>query len=176
MKLRIKRAKALLVKNRPCMVVELNKYDFDRALAYNDKDLDGYVIEIAKAKRSSDQNRYMWELITQVADASGVRPNDVYKQAIREAGSWLMVKVKNKDYEPLCRTWALNGIGWWVETERVGKEETLGRAYRGSSSYNTVEMSKLIDWVIEECHWYNIETETPEQIARRKAEWNEAEV
>ena len=173
MKLRIKRALAKISKKgTPCLIIEINKYDFDRAKAYNDRDLNGYTIEIAKAKRSNDQNRYMWELITQVAEASGVRPNDVYRQAIREAGAYIMLKVKNDDFENLVRTWNANGIGWWVEVERKGAHETIGRAYRGTSSYNSVEMSKLIDWVIDEAHWYNIETETPEQIARRKAEWN----
>ena len=156
-------------------MIELNKYDLEKAQAYNGKDLDGYVVEIAKPKRSNDQNKYMWELITQVADASGLRPNDVYRQAVREAGAWIMLKVKTEDYDALCKTWASNGLGWWVETERKGNTETIGRAYRGTSSYNSVEMSKLIDWVVEEAHWYNIETETPEQIARRKAVWNDEE-
>ena len=116
----------------------------------------------------------MWELISQIADRSGLRQNDVYRQAIREAGAWFTFKVKNSEYDRFCKTWEQNGVGWWCEIEASGSFETMCRAYRGTSSYNSLEMSKLIDWVVEEAKWHGIETETPEQLARRKAEWHEA--
>ena len=40
------------------------------------------------------------------------------------------------------------------------------RMYRGSHTYNTAEMSKLIDGTVEECKAQGIETMTPEQIER----------
>ena len=172
MKLRVKKAKAGIAKGKPCIVFELNRYDLERAQAYNDKDLTGYTIEVVKQKRSNDQNRYMWELISQIADRSGLRPNDVYRHAIREAGTYIDVKVRNDAHEAFCRTWSDKGVGWWVEIISEGHADKTCRAYCGTSGYNSAEMSKIIDWVIDEAHWYDIETETPEQIARRKAEWN----
>ena len=176
MKLRVKKAKAGIIKGKPCIVFELNKYDFERAKALEDRDLDGYTLEVAKQKRSSDQNRYMWELIQQIADCAGVRPNDVYRHAIREAGKYIDVRVENVAYETFCRTWSDKGVGWWTEVIDGAFSGKTVRAYYGTSSYNSLEMSILIDWVIDEAHWYDIETETPEQIARRKAQWNDGEV
>lgn len=173
MKLRIHKAVVGIFKQKPCMVVELNKYDYERALAYNKRDLDGYVIEITKKKRSNDQNRYMWELISQIAERSGISQNDIYRQAIREAGAWYTFKVRQDEYKSFCKTWEENGVGWWVETEVYDHDGVMCRAYRGTSGYNSAEMSRIIDWVVNEAKWYEIDTETPEQLARRKAIWNE---
>lgn len=173
MKLRIERAVTTLIKNRPCIIFELVKPDYERATAYNKRDLKGYTIEVAKQKRSNEQNRYMWELISQIAERSGLRPNDVYRHAIREAGAWYTFKVQQDEFKSFCKTWEANGVGWWCELENNRNGEITCRAYRGTSGYNSVEMSKIIDWVIDEAKWYNIETETPEQLARRKAMWNE---
>lgn len=171
MKLRIKRLKAGLFKQIPCVIIELNKFDLERAQQYNDKDLSGYTIEIAKPKRSTDQNRYMWELISQIADRTGLRPNDVYKQAIREAGAYVDMKIEHDAYDSFRKVWSARGVGWWVEIELQTNAEVFCRAYCGTSSYNSVEMSKLIDWVVEEARWHNIETDTPQQLAERKALW-----
>ena len=172
MKLRVSRAYAGILKHKPCIVFELNKYDLERAKAYNEKDLAGYTIEVVKQKRSNDQNRYMWELISQIADRSGLRPNDIYRHAIREAGTYIDVKLTRDAYESFKKMWADRGIGWWVEIVDEGFNGMICRCYCGTSGYNSVEMSKLIDWVVDEARWHDIDTETPEQIARRKAEWN----
>lgn len=47
------------------------------------------------------------------------------------------------------------------------------RVYRGSHTYNTLEMSQLIDGTVSECKLQNIETATPDEIARMMAVWNE---
>ena len=172
MKLRIKKAKVQIINGMPCILFVLNKYDFDKAKAYNDRKLDGYTIEVVKQKRSNEQNRYMWELISQIAERSGLRPNDIYRQAIREAGAYVDMKIKNEAYESFCKMWEEKGLGWWVEIEFGSKYEKHCRAYCGTSVYNSKEMNKLIDGVVEEARWHDIETETPEEIARRKAQWN----
>ena len=53
------------------------------------------------------------------------------------------------------------------------KEVYFYRMYRGSHTYNTYEMSKLIDGTIEECKALGIETMTPIQIERLLAAWEE---
>lgn len=45
------------------------------------------------------------------------------------------------------------------------------RLYRGSHSYNTYEMSILIEGTIAECKAQDIETATPNEIARMMAVW-----
>lgn len=170
--LRVKKSATLMYKNQPCVIFALNKYDFERAKAYDKRDLTGYTIEIVKQKRSNEQNRYMWELISQIADRSGLRPNDIYRHAIREAGAFIDMKIRNDAYASFSKMWREKGVGWFTEIETHDNVETCFRAYCGTSAYNSKEMSKLIDWVVEEAKWHDIETETPEQLARRKAQWN----
>jgi hypothetical protein len=43
---------------------------------------------------------------------------------------------------------------------------------RGSHTFNTKEMSRLIDGTIEEAKELGIETATPEQIRRMMAAWD----
>ena len=57
-----------------------------------------------------------------------------------------------------------------TEFER-GKEVYFYRMYRGSHTYNSLEMSKLIDGTIEECKALGIETMTRTQIERMIAAW-----
>lgn len=57
-----------------------------------------------------------------------------------------------------------------TEIER-DKEVYFYRMYRGSHTYNSLEMSKLIDGTIEECKALGIETMTPMHIERMLAAW-----
>ena len=50
-------------------------------------------------------------------------------------------------------------------------EYVKGLVYFGSSTYDTKEMSALIDSIVCEAKSLNIETETPEEIERMKREW-----
>lgn len=44
--------------------------------------------------------------------------------------------------------------------------------YYGSSSYNTAEMSKLIELIVQECQQLEIETKTPAEIKSLLESWN----
>ena len=43
--------------------------------------------------------------------------------------------------------------------------------YYGSSTYDTAQMSRLIDNIIQDCKAQGIDTRTPEEVARMKEEW-----
>lgn len=47
------------------------------------------------------------------------------------------------------------------------------RMYRGSHTYDTKEMSRLLDGTIEECKAQGIETMTPAQLERMLSAWNQ---
>ena len=70
--------------------------------------------------------------------------------------------------------WERQGAGWPTELEDYAPDgdRLVIRAYYGSSTYNTKQMSRLIDWVIEECKEQGIETMTPEELARLKEDWH----
>ena len=47
------------------------------------------------------------------------------------------------------------------------------RAYYGSSTYDTRQMSQLIDNLVQDCKALDIETLTPEKLSLLMEEWNE---
>lgn len=58
-------------------------------------------------------------------------------------------------------------------TEENGKPVYFYRVYRGSSTYNTAEMSQLIKGTIQECEQQDITTATPDEIAHMAALWEQ---
>lgn len=49
------------------------------------------------------------------------------------------------------------------------------RSYISSSDYDTAQMSRLIDLVVEDCRENGIETMTPKQLDALKSRWGEAQ-
>lgn len=66
----------------------------------------------------------------------------------------------------VARHYAETGVGY-VD----GKKFIHYRAIKGTSEYSTKEMSVFLDGIISECQELGIETDTPEQIAKYKEEW-----
>jgi hypothetical protein len=52
-----------------------------------------------------------------------------------------------------------------------GKEFTHYKIYKGSSEYNTYEMSVLIDGIVHEAEQLDIQTLTPAELSRLKEMW-----
>ena len=71
------------------------------------------------------------------------------------------------------RIWESNGIGWFTETFDSRLENCVRvRFYHGSSLYDTKQMSRLIDYIVDEAHALGIETETEENIRRMIESWS----
>lgn len=45
-------------------------------------------------------------------------------------------------------------------------------AYHGSSTYDTAQMSRLIDNIVQDCKALGIETMTPDKLSILKEEWH----
>ena len=58
-------------------------------------------------------------------------------------------------------------------TEENGKDVYFYRIYRGSHTYNSAEMAKLIEGTVQECKAQDIETATPDELAKMQALWSE---
>lgn len=52
-----------------------------------------------------------------------------------------------------------------------GKAGMQCQCYEGSSKYDTAEMARFIDGIVQECEELGIETESPDELARMKREW-----
>lgn len=150
--------------------------DFDRL---KDAELD---ISIKKrvAPRSLNANNYAWSLIEKLAEALTSDKESVYEEMLRrygtgetymdEAGNECKVIFSLREGIPpsmVSRHYAEIGQGY-ID----GKKFIHYRAIKGTSEYSTKEMSVFLDGVVSECKELGIETDTPEQLARYKEDWN----
>ena len=123
-------------------------------------------------KRSLDANAYCWVIINKIAERTDVPAKDIYIEAIKYVGSYETLPVKNEAVEKFIIAWNKNGLGWVCETTKSKLEGfTNVLAYYGSSSYDTKEMSRLIDVIVQEAKQWDIETLTPQELSRLKEDW-----
>ena len=128
-----------------------------------------YEIKEYKEKRSLNANNYAWFLITKIAECMTPPQSKeaVYMEMLKRYGQSEFVSVLSGiDVTGYFKYFEEYGVGH-VE----GREFTHYKVYKGSSEYNTKEMSVLIDGIVEEAHDLGIETITPEEIERLKNGW-----
>ena len=132
-------------------------------------------IEIKKfrKRRSLDANAYAWVLIDKLAAVMRLPKEEIYRETIRNIGGVSeTVCVKNSAVERLCAGWSRNGLGWFAETFPSKLEGcTNAILYYGSSSYDSKQMSDLIDLLVTTCTDYGIETASPDILEKYKEEW-----
>lgn len=119
-----------------------------------------------RQKRSLDANAYAWVLIGKIAEVMHIDRKEVYRDAIRSiGGNHEIVCVQDKAVESLRRGWESLGIGWQMETmpSKI-KDCTTVFLYYGSSTYDTKQMSLLIDHLVQDAKELGIETLTPAEL------------
>lgn len=157
---------------RPKILLVLNERESLSSIEELKEDKLSIEIKKYKNKRSLDANAYMWVLISKLEEKISISKDIIYKDAIRNIGVYEVIPVKNEAVERFIEAWTKNGLGWVCETTKSKLEGyTNILAYYGSSTYNTAEMSRLIDFVVQECKQLNIETMIPEQLNILKEEW-----
>nr|DAF81414.1 MAG TPA: NinB protein [Caudoviricetes sp.] len=134
-----------------------------------------YDVEIKehRDRRSMDANAYFWVLADRLAEKTHIPKTDIYRNYIREIGGnneTVCVTVEAAD--KLRSGWEHNGLGWQTET-MPSKLPGCVRVvlYYGSSTYNTEQMSRLIDLIVQDCREQGIETLPPEKLAGMMEEW-----
>lgn len=127
-----------------------------------------------KKKRSMDANAYAWVLLDKLAEVTGEPKTEIYRSFIREiGGNSETVCVQNEAVEKLCQGWQHNGIGWLTETidsKLDGCTNVI--LYYGSSTYDTAQMTRLINLIADECKAHDIETMTPDELCKLKGLWD----
>ncbi|MBO5282074.1 MAG: hypothetical protein J6B43_02940 [Lachnospiraceae bacterium] len=136
------------------------------------KDLEKLSIKAVKyrEKRSLDANAYAWVLMSKIAALMNTSKEEVYEEMLRRYG----VLYEDEDgYVTITVKAAVDMSkieGHW----QLIKDNGTYKGYamiKGTSQYNTKEMSCFIDGVISECKDLGIETLPPEELKRIKEEW-----
>lgn len=131
-------------------------------------------VEIRKASKakSRDANAYCWVIIDKISEKTGISRAQVYRHAIKEIGGVsTTVCVQDIAVDRLRQGWEKNGIGWQTDTLKSRIEGcTNVILYYGSSVYDSQQMSRLIDSLVQEAEGLGIPT-YPEETERMKAQW-----
>lgn len=118
-------------------------------------------------KRSRNANAYAWELIGKIADSLRSSKEEVYLNELKKYGqSEIISVVSTIDISGFIKYFEPIGTG-----HVQGKEFTHYKVYKGSSEYDTREMSILIDGIIQDAEELDIETLPPAKVEMLKEMW-----
>ena len=156
---------------KPMLTLEINERSDFEALVDEMRDKDKLSIEVKEFRqhRSLNANAYAWLLIGKIADILRAGKDEIYCRLLKRYGQSELISVLS--HVPIG-----NYIKYYEEageSKLNGKNFTHYRVYKGSSEFDSREMSIFIDGVVSEAKELGIQTETPNQIAEMKARWGE---
>lgn len=129
-----------------------------------------YELNIAKPKKakSNEANSYYWSLIGKLSEKVNVPPRDIYRHHIQDVGgNYQVVPIRDDAVDDWQKVWQSKGLGWVCES--LGESKLRGYTnmicFYGSSTYDSRQMSRLIELCIVDCKAQGIETMTPSEMA-----------
>lgn len=130
------------------------------------------TIRPKRKKRSLDANAYLWVLLDKIAQMIRSTKLEVYRELIRDVGVFDYILIPTKAAAGFVKTWNERGDGWIAETEESKiKGTTKIKCYYGSSTYDTKQMSRLIDEAVYQATELGIETMPDEELRKLEEEW-----
>ena len=134
----------------------------------NFKENTEYELKPYKEKRSLSANALAWVYCDKLAEKLKTTKERIYQDAIDNVGVFEEIKVNSPEAgQRFKRIWKQNGLGWLTKTI----DETTILAYYGSSTYDTKQMARLIDYLQEECKEQGIETRPQWEVDAMLKEW-----
>lgn len=115
-------------------------------------------IEVKRKKRSKNANSYFWKLLQELCFELNLDVIQEYRKRVKELGIFQTFELDIKNLATFEFLWNKNGIGWFTEKIDENEEKAIINAYYGSSSYNSKQMSKLIDNLVQDCRSVGIQT------------------
>lgn len=129
-----------------------------------------------RKKRSLSANDYYWQLCSKIAKARGISKTEEHNRLLTEYGTENLVdgaldwSVKAKDFDwTKSKEGHYRPSGYFVPVD--GTSLPIFWVIRGSHTYNSKEMSDLINGAVYEAKEHGIETMTPDEISRMTAAW-----
>ena len=129
-----------------------------------------YDLKQFKQKRSLSANALCWVYCDELAKKLQTTKEDVYKNAISYVGVFEEIKFATPEAaQRFKKIWYSHGVGWLTKSI----DECTLLAFYGSSTYNTQEMARLIDFLQGECKSQGIETKSEAEINSLLDQWGE---
>lgn len=155
------------------IVLALTEYEIMEIQRLKDASAKGKILAVEVKKqtrrRSLDSNAFLWVMLDKLATALHASKDELYLLMLERYGVFTHVIVKAEAVDRVISEW---------RTVRNLGEVTIGKSkgyqlqcYFGSSTYDSAEMSRLIDGVVSECKELGIETLPPCEIEAMNKEW-----
>ena len=122
-------------------------------------------------------NAYYWLLCGKLAEAHNLSRTEMHNRLLAEYGTENAIDgipewaAKSKSFDWTKAEGAHYRPSGYVVHTKDGAELPIYWVIRGSHTYDTGEMSRLIDGVVYEAKEAGIETLTPDELAKMKAAW-----
>lgn len=126
-------------------------------------------MKVHREKRSKDANALLWACIGDIARETFTDKWDVYLSLLKRYGKYTYIVVKPDAAEAVKRQWR--------ECEIIGDIDIHGTkgvqmlCYYGSSTYDTKEMSTLLEGTLSEMDQLNLQRPASSDIRRAIDEW-----
>ena len=156
---------------KPTVSFEVNERNDFEQMVDELKDCERLSIEVKpfRPRRSLDSNNYAWALITEIGNVLRANKEDIYLLMLKRYGQSEIISVLSHipihEYVKYCEEAG--------ESKLNGKLFKHYKVYKGSSEFDTREMSIFIDGVVSEAKELGIQTMTPNELAKLKALWGE---
>lgn len=160
------------VNNCPRIVLEVNGISIPQLVRLREDGKLDISMKKYSSRRSLDANAYYWKLLGELARILGTSNEELHNMLLESYGTLAededgngivhflpetedYQRYKHEHYKPTGEVIEYGGMRF-CKFYRI----------KGSSQYNTREMSRLIDGLIYECKSMDIETLPPKQIER----------
>ena len=168
---------ALTLDGKLTITLESDGMNVSDVKSLSDEKLD---VEIKKhrEKRSLDANAYYWLLVGKIRKVTGDSNNRIHNMMLDRYGE--LERMPDGTLIPFCIRDDIDHLEFPYPHLKP-TQKTLskgGKLYRwyyqikGSSEYDTAEMSHLIDGIVSECKEIGIETLPPEELERMMAAYD----
>ena len=160
------------LKPKISLLLDTNDKDTINKLKNEDK----LNIEIKKWRksRSLNANAYAWKLISELAEVLKTTKEEMYEIMLQRYGTnqtdiegQIIIISSEKDLKPVPD----------LHIEFIGASEVKNKTFnhyrviKGSSQYNSKEMSIFIDGIVGECKEQEIEILSPAELESLKNSW-----
>lgn len=128
-----------------------------------------YDVKITKhrEKRSLNANSYLWKLVTEIGNVLSKSKEEVYLQMLVDYGQSEMISILSGiDVKGYFKYYKLAG-----SSMLNGKLFNHYKVYKGSSDYDTKEMSILLNGVVQEAKNLGIKTKEDYELEKLIEEW-----
>ena len=126
-----------------------------------------FEIKEKKRKRSLNSNSYLWALCTEIASIMNLSKEEVYIKMLEDYGVSLLVPL-----EPEARPDGFFKYYKYFDKGCLNNKKCVWyKVFKGSSQYDSKEMNRLLNGVVEEAKNLGIMTLDEIELERMIKEW-----